>query len=227
MHNNGLGLNRMAKDEDIANPRRRFLTKAVNVAELKGLEIGALNKPLVRKKDIHSGGKIFYLDHLSTNELRTKYHDDKSVPVNEIVTVDFVCKHGDMVKATRGETFDYVVASHVIEHAPNLLGFLSDIHKILKPGGCCILIVPDKRFTFDVNRPVTTFGSALRRFMSNENKPNPGSVYDHFAMATHASGHNIWHGIKDEADRNYLYQKLLHGKQRIVFTGKQIILMFT
>ena len=32
----------------------------------------------------------------------------------------------------RARRFDYIVASHVIEHAPNLLRFLADIQNILK-----------------------------------------------------------------------------------------------
>lgn len=188
----------------MANPRSEFLMKSVNVAQLKGLEIGPLNKPLVRKTDIQAGGEISYLDHLPTNELRKKYEEDKSVSNDEIVPVDFVCRDGDIVKATSGHTFDYVVASHVIEHAPNLLRFLSDIHNILKPGGSLILIIPDKRFTFDLKRPNTTFGEVLEKFLKTETKPNLSVVYDHFAMSTHANGHNIWYGLENEGDSRLL-----------------------
>ena len=145
----------------ITELRREFLLKTVNVAELKGLEIGPLNEPLVTKDDMQSVGEIFYLDHLPTDELQAKYEDDVSVDVNKIVPVDFVCRDGDLVKATAGNKFDYVIASHVIEHAPNLLQFLQDIEKIIKPGGRLILIIPDKRFTFDLNRPITTFGAVF------------------------------------------------------------------
>ena len=58
----------------MANSRREFLLKAVDVAQLKGLEIGALNNPLVKKEDLGARGEIFYLDHLPTNELRDKYN---------------------------------------------------------------------------------------------------------------------------------------------------------
>ena len=94
------------------------------------------------------------MDHLPTEELCKKYEADPSVNVDNIVPVDFLCRDGNIVEATGGNIFDYAVAC-VIEHTPNLLQFLIDIHKILKPGGQLILIIPDKRFTFDVNRPVT------------------------------------------------------------------------
>ncbi len=184
----------------MANPRRQFLLKAVNFYELKGLEIGPLNEPLVRKEDIQGEGQIFYLDHLPTDQLKEKYQDDNSVDVDSIVDVDFVCRNGNMVEATGGELFDYIVASHVIEHAPNLLQFLTDVQAILKPGGHCILIIPDKRFTFDLNRPVTTFGTVLENFLTNIKIPRISAVYDQAAMAVNANGHNLWHGIVNAQD---------------------------
>jgi len=199
---NGPGIDRMVEDNIITYPRQEFLKQAVNVAELKGLEIGALDEPLVKKEDTRLGGRIFYLDHLPTEELCKKYEADPSVDVDNIVPVDFFCRNGNIVEATGGIIFDYVVASHVIEHTPNLLQFLIDIHKILKPGGQLILIIPDKRFSFDVNRPVTTFGAVLEKYSANETKPSISAVYDHFALANATSGHNIWYGsIKPEDGR--------------------------
>ncbi|MBF97278.1 MAG: hypothetical protein CMJ13_08655 [Pelagibacterales bacterium] len=188
----------------MANPRREFLLKALNVDSLKGLEIGPLNKPLVRNEDVQEGGEIFYLDHLPTCELKEKYKDDLSIDVNQIVPVDFVCTDGNIVGATAGNLFDYVIASHVIEHAPNLLQFLKDIQTILKPGGQVFLVVPDKRFTFDFNRPLTTFGTALENLLTNVELPRISAVYDQAAMATNANGHNLWHGIVKAEDSNLL-----------------------
>ena len=194
----------MIKEKCTANPRREFLRRAVDFAQLKGLEIGALNEPLVKKEDIRAGGRIFYLDHLPTEGLCEKYGSDPSVNVDNIVPVDFVCRDGNIVEATAGNMFDYVVASHVIEHTPNFLQFLIDIHKILKPGGHLILIIPDKRFTFDVNRPITTFGEVLETFFDKQKIPSISAVYDHFAMASKVSGHDTWHGIANPEETNLL-----------------------
>ena len=40
-------------------------------------------------------------------------------------------------------TFDVVILSHVIEHVPNPLALLSEIHRILKPGGIMSLVTPN------------------------------------------------------------------------------------
>jgi len=51
---------------------------------------------------------------------------------------------------------DFVIASHVLEHLANPLAFLTEIHRVLRPGGHALILLPDKRFTFDEPRPVTT-----------------------------------------------------------------------
>ncbi|WP_369012339.1 methyltransferase domain-containing protein, partial [Escherichia coli] len=48
--------------------------------------------------------------------------------------------------------FDYAIASHVIEHVPNVLGWFRGIYEVLKPGAVFNLAVPDRRYTFDVVR---------------------------------------------------------------------------
>ena len=181
-----------------------FVFEIEDVRASKGLEIGALTSPIVTPNDVTDAGEIFYLDHLSTECLKEKYADDATVDIERIVEVDFVCSDGDIVKSVGGSTFDYIIASHVIEHTPNMLQFMVDLLTILKPGGRVFFIVPDKRFTFDINRPETTFGMVLESFLCKQTKPSLSAVYDHFSMATKANGHNVWHGIVDSKDKGLL-----------------------
>ena len=190
----------MKPNNGVISSRQKFLFDSFNFNEGKVLEIGALNEPLITKANTGGSCEIFYLDHLSTEDLKIKYADTGSVSVDDIVPIDFVCPHGDITGAVAGNSFDCVVASHVIEHVPNFLGFLKHIHDILRPGGTCILVVPDKRFTFDLNRPITTFGTVLENFLSEAKSPSIASVYDQSAMATKANGHNLWHGIVNAND---------------------------
>ena len=189
--------------------RKRLLNTFDKILGLKGLEIGALNSPIIQLEDVVDGGEIFYLDHLSTDELRGKYRADTSVNIDNIVNVDFVCPDGDLVKAVAGNQFDYIIASHVIEHVPNLLKFLQDTAKILKPGGQLFLIIPDKRFTFDAERPETTFGTVLDSFLSGDTKPGVKAVYDHFAKSVEMNAHEVWHGLlKDKQPKKLLSTQL-------------------
>ena len=174
------------------NARRNFLDKLISIKKSKGLEIGALTSPIVTSKDLCAEGEIFYLDHLSTEDLKLKYADDGTVDCEKIVSVDFICPNGDIKSSVDGNTFDYVIASHVIEHSPNIIRFLEEIFEILRPGGVLFLVVPDKRFTFDVNRPETSFGTLLEAYLSKRSKPGVSAVYDHLSYAVSIDAGKIW-----------------------------------
>ena len=60
---------------------------------------------------------------------------------------------------------DYLCSSHVLEHLPNPLAALHEWHRVLRPGGWLYLVVPDKRYTFDASRPVTTVKHLLGDFL--------------------------------------------------------------
>ncbi|MDE3085956.1 MAG: methyltransferase domain-containing protein [Acidobacteriota bacterium] len=53
---------------------------------------------------------------------------------------------------------DFVIASHVVEHLADPLGFLSDAHRVLRPGGVLLLFLPDRHRTADRFRPPTPLG---------------------------------------------------------------------
>jgi len=52
--------------------------------------------------------------------------------------------------------YDFVLASHVIEHVANPLKALAEWSRITRDGGTILLVVPHKDGTFDHRRPVTT-----------------------------------------------------------------------
>lgn len=60
--------------------------------------------------------------------------------------------------------YDFVLASHSLEHVANPLRALSEWHRVLKPDGVLLLILPDRRATFDHRRPVTEFAHILQDF---------------------------------------------------------------
>tara|TARA_B100001123_G_C15238897_1_gene998286 strand:+ start:392 stop:1486 length:1095 start_codon:yes stop_codon:yes gene_type:complete len=180
--------------------RQKLLDKLCDARRLSGLEIGPLDRPLIEKSSLHSEGEVFYLDHLSTEDLKNKYHSDATVDVDAIVEVDFVCSDGNFKRILEQRQFDYVVASHVIEHVPNPISWLQGLFGILKPGGFVFLVVPDKRFTFDYERPVTTFGNLLEAFFDKRKIPSVANVYDHYSTALKIDGGKVWSGLLDGAD---------------------------
>lgn len=64
-------------------------------------------------------------------------------------------------------TYDFVLASHVIEHTANPLKALIEWIRVLKEGGILLMIIPHKEGTFDRWRPVSTLEHLLDDFNRN------------------------------------------------------------
>jgi len=60
--------------------------------------------------------------------------------------------------------YDFVLASHVIEHVANPFKALAEISRITKDGGALILVMPHKDGTFDHQRPVTALSHLISDF---------------------------------------------------------------
>ena len=179
------------------NGRDKIRNLVGSTSDCVGIEIGALNRPIIKRE---FPGEIFYLDHLSTSDLKNKYAHDPTVDVEDIVKVHYVVNDGNIKKAVKEKKFDYVVAAHVVEHVPNPINWLQEIFDILKPEGVLYLLVPDKRFTFDFQRPVTTFGTMLESYLTGRDIPSVSAVYDHLASAVKIDGTSVWGGLLKEIE---------------------------
>jgi SAM-dependent methyltransferase len=63
--------------------------------------------------------------------------------------------------------YDFVLASHVIEHVANPLRALAEISRVLVDGGSLIAVYPHKDGTFDHRRPVTPLAHLIDDFARN------------------------------------------------------------
>jgi SAM-dependent methyltransferase len=68
------------------------------------------------------------------------------------------------------ESYDFVAASHVLEHLANPLRALQEWKRILRPAGSILVVVPHRAGTFDHRRPFTTFGHIRADFESDMNE---------------------------------------------------------
>ncbi len=155
----------------------------------KGLEIGPSHNPIMPKA---AGYQVEILDYIGAEELRRKYAG-AGVDVSAIEEVDHI-GDGRPLPDIIGDRhrYDWIVASHVIEHVPDLLAFLGDCEAMLKPGGSLVLAVPDKRCCFDVLRPVSTVGQVLQAHVDGRRRPPPGVVFDDVAYARKRNGRIGW-----------------------------------
>jgi 2-polyprenyl-3-methyl-5-hydroxy-6-metoxy-1,4-benzoquinol methylase len=175
--------------------RKQRIIQCAPVATGVGLEIGPLHDPVVDKTQ----GRVFYLDHTSTADLRIKY--DGQIPAASIHEVDYVCPDGSIERVVADRApFDYVVASHVIEHVPDLIGWFHEIAKILKLNDLLCLAVPDRRYTFDYLRSVSTTGEILDAHLRKAKVPTTKHVYDHFTKCCFLDEKAAWRGTIDPAN---------------------------
>jgi len=75
----------------------------------------------------------------------------------------FIAEAADL-KMICSNKYDFLLASHCLEHVANPLGALSEWIRVLEDGGILLLILPDKNATFDHQRPVTKFSHPLDDF---------------------------------------------------------------
>ncbi|WP_051286491.1 methyltransferase domain-containing protein [Salinimicrobium terrae] len=75
----------------------------------------------------------------------------------------YICEASDL-EVIPNERYDFLISSHCLEHCANTLKTLNEWLRVLKKGGVMLLILPDKRYTFDHNRPVTTFDHLIEDF---------------------------------------------------------------
>ena len=158
---------------------------------LLGVEIGPLDRPIVTP----AMGRVHYADHADTDGLRAKYADDAGVRAAAIMPVDHVWDERglDGLVDLHGPV-DYVVASHVIEHVPDLIGWLQAILRALAPAGELRLVVPDKRFCFDHHRAESTLADLLAAHAASVRSPPPARIADYFLHVVDADASEIWAG---------------------------------
>jgi glycosyltransferase involved in cell wall biosynthesis/SAM-dependent methyltransferase len=170
--------------------RTERLTRAFS-KEMRLIEIGASYNPLIPRA---AGWSTVVVDHADRAELLAKYHDVPGFSASDnIEDVDFVWRDGlliDAIPADLHGTFDGLIASHVGEHLPDLIGFFLAASRLLKPSGLLVLALPDKRLCFDFFQPLTTTGNLLDA--RGRTRHSPGTLFDHCAYFTERGTEGAW-----------------------------------
>lgn len=142
---------------------------AKNIKGKNGLEIGgpslAFEKngflpiyPIVGSLDDFSFGRpIKWRGRILRAGKHFKYQNGKKIGYQFI---------GDAIDLTsiQSKSYDFILASHVLEHIANPFRALAEWLRVLKDGGVLLLIVPHKDGTFDHKRPVTSLTHLIDDF---------------------------------------------------------------
>jgi SAM-dependent methyltransferase len=79
-----------------------------------------------------------------------RYHPDREPGLQ------YIHNATDLASITDG-SYDFLLASHILEHVANPLRALQEFHRVVKPNGSLLIAVPNRLHSFDHRRPLTTF----------------------------------------------------------------------
>src|SRR5215475_8618936 len=154
-----------------------------------GLEIGPSHSPIAPKI---AGFDVKVLDHLSDESLLQKYVGH-GVCLENIEHVDYVWNGEPFAELVGAEhVFDWIIASHVIEHTPCLITFLKNCEAVLKENGALSLVVPDKRYCFDLYREKTSLSSVLDAFREKRKSHTSGTAAEYYLNVASKNGSIAW-----------------------------------
>lgn len=155
----------------------------------KGLEIGPSYSPLAPKREKFN---VHIVDHLPTTELIEKYREDELVDIGNIEEVDFIWKGESFEDLVEGNTYDWIIASHLIEHVPDPIGFLIQLCAILNDNGVISLAIPDYRYCFDSLRGPSSISEIISAHEERLTKHRASSVFEHYFTSCERNGVISW-----------------------------------
>jgi len=165
--------------------KRGRMLGTIDVATSSGLEIGPLHLPLVHRSE----GRVLYVDYADADTLRANFRHQGDPA--DIVDVDIVWGSRPLLELL-DHPVDYILASHVIEHVPDLIGWLMELHAILRPGGILGLAIPDRSRTFDVRRQVSSPGEMVEAWLLGYRRPSIRQVFEAAALSKDRDDEEDW-----------------------------------
>jgi SAM-dependent methyltransferase len=147
-----------------------------------------------------------YVDRWKPDENRVLFPEldaDAAFPMPDIVAdlnVDRLSMLADMSQ-------DFVIASHVLEHLVDPLAHLAEIHRVLRPGGIALILLPDRRLTFDRDRPPTSLEHLIAEHAAGSR------TVDDAHLEEALRGGNVWDDNWDATQREA--QLELHRQRSI------------
>jgi SAM-dependent methyltransferase len=145
---------------------RRFPTKRRLLWRLHNTRDSALaHRWLDGLKGVEIGGaahNAFHLDTLNvdrTRDMDTVYKREELECAGVAMAVDVVAEGDDL--PFPDEAFDFVLASHVLEHLPDPIRALQEWRRVARR--YLFVVLPHRDRTFDRDRPVTPVDELLRR----------------------------------------------------------------
>lgn len=175
--------------------REEKILSHINKTEI-GIEIGPSHAPIAARRD---GFNVHIIDHLNKTQLIEKYKDH-NVQLDRIEEVDFIWNGQSYAELTqKTKHYNWIIASHMIEHTPDIISFLNQCDEVLKATGVLSLAIPDARFCFDYFRPITGIAKVLDAYYNKNIIHTPGTAAEYFLNFAKRGGNICWFdGYKEE-----------------------------
>ena len=159
-----------------------------------GIEVGAGSRPF----PVGENATVSYGDIRDAEALGAYFKTD-------VIDNGFI--DAETFATIKSDSLDFILSAHVIEHLKNPFGSILCGIDRLKIGGVYIIVIPDKRFTFDKNRPLTTFEHLTDDLKTGGDDTMPDAYLDHIRYV-----HTLYHQPILEEDEQEEVEKLLASK---------------
>jgi SAM-dependent methyltransferase len=151
-----------------------------------GVELGPGHHPYAI---MLPGTEVRYLDRWEPAENRQLFPElgeEAEFPEPDIVCNLDEEKLGVLADASQ----DFVIASHVFEHVANPLALLVDCHRVLKPGGTLLVLLPDRTMTSDRVRPPTSLPHLVEEYEQGVTKVADEHLEEYVRLVEGYTGHD-------------------------------------
>jgi len=150
----------------------------------QGVEIGALCHPM----RLPPGCTVRYADAFTSQQLRQQY--EVEMQGYDLVEVDIITD-AHLLTGVEDASQDFVIANHVLEHLGDPLLAIRNMLRVLRPGGVLFFALPDKRHTFDQDRPCTPFEHLLEDHRHGPEISREAHYQEWFRLAEKIPEHEI------------------------------------
>jgi SAM-dependent methyltransferase len=125
----------------------------------RGVELGPGHVPFEQPPGVKA---VAYVDRWRPEQNRSLFPELATArfPQPDLIA-DFDL---DRLSSLPDASQDFVICSHVLEHLAEPIGFLAEIHRLLRPSGTALIMLPDRRRTFDQHQDATPLAHLVAEY---------------------------------------------------------------
>lgn len=128
---------------------------------------------------------VGHVDCIDNDTIAKKAAENPGAIGRKIPHIDWVWTQGKTLRSCipADTMFDYGVATHVMEHVPDTVGWLNQILEVMRDGAVLALALPDRRYTMDYYRKETTLGDVVGNWMHAPSRPTSAQIVDFLSQS--------------------------------------------